>query len=756
MSSTADLAARFRHLAAAWLLSVSALGAVAEAQETGGRIEGTVRDATGTPASTASVTISGPVRRALQVGADGRFVVDSLPDGTYTITATLPGLAPSSRTTEIVGGGTVAVALVLLPEFLQQVTVTVDKTGERELQKIPMAVSVLTHAQLRPLEVHTVGDLAGLAPGVTVAQNTGFSQLTIRGIGSNLVFTGSDPSSAVYVDGVYVARPAAVLTEFVGLDRIEVLRGPQGTLYGHNAVGGALNLSTRVPGEELAFSARFVAGNLRTLRAEVDASGPLIGGRVLASVSAVRGNSDGYVGDLSHPDRPLGESDVSAGRAVVRVRFNDRRELRVRGDYSHGDPTPLTYSKVLAPKPGFTFDNPPGLHRVRTSADTRSRRVDSGASAQFIWRLTPTTVVTSLSAFRYFDYDLRVDNDATELQLSIGNTREIHRQISQELTVTGESRLLRWTSGMFAFRDRDRQPVLTELPSSGLTNSLDPVVESRILAAFGQTTVRLGSRLGAAAGIRYSHDRKSIENAGRSMAADHLVSSFQYRDRTSTSAWTPKFALEYQMDGGTLGYVSATRGYKSGGFNITAPEARGGFSPEWAWTYEAGFKSSPLGGRARLNGAVYFTDYTDLQVQTPIRPGVIDIRNAATAEIRGLELEAQLQPASGWSLGGHAAWLDATYEHYLAIGPGGTLVDVAGRRLFNAPEWSGRTWVEHVRPLLAASTLSVSVEAVMQSTVYFTPLNDPVERPGAFGVVNAAVVVRPSRRWSVGMFARNL
>ena len=293
--------ARLRRMLATCVFCVSALGAIVEAQEPGGRILGRVQDLTGMPASGASVTVHVPAERAVRADEDGRFVIESLPDGKYTITATLQGFAPSSRTIEIVNGATAAVALTLVPEILEQVTVTADRTGERELQKTPMAISVLSEAQLTQREVHTVADLAGLTPGFTVSQNTGFSQLTIRGIGSTAAFAGSDPSSAVYMDGVYIARPAAVLTQFLDLDRVEVLRGPQGTLYGHNAVGGALNLTTKVPTDDVAFSTRLVVGNFQTSRAEVSASGPLLRGRIMAGGSAVREVSDGSVQDLTPP-----------------------------------------------------------------------------------------------------------------------------------------------------------------------------------------------------------------------------------------------------------------------------------------------------------------------------------------------------------------------------------------------------------------------------------------------------------------------
>jgi iron complex outermembrane recepter protein len=738
------------------VLGVSVLGATGVAQETGGRIAGSVADLTGAAVPGALIALHGPTARDVRAGEDGRFVIDLLPEGAYTITATLEGFAPSSRTIEIVNGESAVVALILLPRLLEQVTVTADRTGEREVQKIPMAVSVLSEGQLTKREAHTVADLAGLAPGVTVAQNTGFSQLTIRGIGSNVVFTGSDPSSAVYIDGIYLARPAAVLTDFIDLDRVEVLRGPQGTLYGHNAVGGALNLTTKLPTNDAAFSARLVLGNFETSRAEVRVSGPVIRSRIMASASVIRATSEGYVNNLNHTDNPLGGTDVGAARAVVRVLFSDTSELRVRGDYADGDPTPLFYAKVLAVKPGFTIDNPFDLHQVRTSEPARGHYAHKGASAQFIWRPTPTTVVTSLSAVRHFDYDLRVDSDSTELNLSIANAHEIHHQLSQEVTLTGDRRGITWTGGLFAFKDVDRQPTLSEILFAGLNNTLNPRVEGRNIAAFGQANAPLSSRLAATAGIRHSRDRKTMDNAGATMSGDQIPASFQYRDSTSAAAWTPKFALDYQINERTFAYVSATRGYKSGGFNISAADARGGFAPEWAWTYEAGVKSSPLNERARFNGAVYFTDYTDLQVQTPLRPGVIDIRNAASATIRGIELEAEIQAAPRWRLGGHAAWIDARYDRYVAVGPGGTSVDAGGRRLFNAPEYSGRTWLEYQSQLGAAGALSLWLEALMQSTVYFTALNDPVERQGAYSLVNANVTIRPSRHWSIGVFARNL
>ena len=549
------------------------------------------------------------------------------------------------------------------------------------------------------------------------------------------------------------APPACSVTSWTW-NAWKILRGPQGTLYGRNVVGGAINLITNLPTNERKLSTRVVLGNFQTARAEVGLSGPIVPGRIMASVSVLRGVSDGFIEDLDHPANPLGGTDVTATRGTLRVLFNDRSELRVTGDFTHRDPTPTFYPKVLAVKPGFTVDNPSDLHQVRTSTPSESRNVHYGGSAQFIWQPAPSTVLRSLFAARKLDYDVFVDSDSTELNLSTGHLHEIHHQVSEELTITSELPGFTATGGLFLFKEVDRQPTDVEFIAAGVVNRLNPTVDTKSIAAFGQVKVALGSRLSGIIGVRYSRDDKTMDNVGVSEIGDAAVSSFHYVDSIAATAWTPKFGLDFRIADGALAYVSATRGFKSGGFNPTARSADS-FAPEWAWTYEAGFKSA-LNQRVNLNGAAFYTDYADLQVQTPIRLGVIDITNAATATIRGVEAEGQAQPAPGWRMGGHVAWLDARYDRYTAVGPGGSPVDVAGRRLSNVPEWSGRIWLEYARQLGRLGVLLLSLDVIRQSTVYFTPINDTIQRQGPYSLVNANITVRPRPSWSVGLYARNL
>jgi iron complex outermembrane receptor protein len=203
-----------------------------------------------------------------------------------------------------------------------------------------------------------------------------------------------------------------------------------------------------------------------------------------------------------------------------------------------------------------------------------------------------------------------------------------------------------------------------------------------------------------------------------------------------------------------MAYATASRGFKSGGFNITAPVAGRGYAPEFAWSYEVGLKT--VAARTRMSMAAFHTDYQNLQVQTPLRDGVIDISNAAAATIRGVELEmtTDLPPVR---FGGHVAWLDARYDEYIAVGVGGVIGDVAGRRLTNAPEWSGRLWTEWNVPLAWSMALSSRIESTWQSVAFFTPFNDQIQRQSPYGLLDASVELRPRRgAWGIGAYGRNL
>ena len=743
------------------MLALFCAAASAGAQQTG-RVSGSVYDQTGAPLPGVRLTIRALADRGAQTGAAGEFAFQDVPEGDYEISAELSGFERARRSVRVEAGERVSVSFTLRVAIVEETIVTAAKGGERDVQTIPMAIGAVSNAELERLGTQTLGDAAALTPSVTFSQNTGFGQLTIRGIGTNVVYAGADPSSAMYLDGVYLARPAMAFVQFLDLDRIEVLRGPQGTLYGRNAVGGAMNLISKSPTNDFQTSASLTAGNLGALRGYARVSGPLKRDRVMGAFAFARGVRDGYVHDLEHLDHPLGGDDVTTGRGQLRVVFDRRTNLLVSSDVDHQGGIPLTFSKVLAVKPGFHIDNPPNFRDVRASALAWNRTTNYGASARVTTALTPSTTLVSLTAFRTLDFEFFVDADITELDVVTSHQHERQHQVSEEITISHEQPRLTWVGGLFLFNEFDHQSFWVDQPQARSQVQLDPRVDATSRAVFGQATVGLTSRLSATAGVRYTHEGKEIDNAGGRYSLDAPNpavpgSVYGYSDSIAHSAWTPKFGLEMKLPHDALAFVSAARGFKSGGFNPSSTAAGRGYGPEWAWSYEGGWKSQLMGGRSRLDVSAFVMDYTNLQVQTPIGIGVFDIRNAAAATIRGVEVANTSRIGRGIEAGGHVTWLDATYDRYIAVDNSGVTGDVAGNRLNNAPEWAGRLWIEWSGDIARSRRLSIAADATAQSTVFYTPFNDSIQRQGPYGLLGARVEYGPShRRWAVASYARNL
>ena len=736
-----------------------------------GRLAGTTRDQTGAVLTGVTISLDGSgtpgaatARTALPAvrsTAAGNFEVAGLPPGSYRLQASLEGFETATRTIRIEPNQTLSLDLTLTVAHLEEMVVTATKSGAESIQEIPGAVSAVSNDVLTRIPTRTIEQAVTLLPSVNFTQNTTFGQLSIRGIGTNAINAGSDPSSAIYLDGVYLARPAMAFIDFLDLERVEVLRGPQGTLYGRHAVGGALNLISKEPTNILETSVRLTGGNLGEMRAEGRLSGPLKKDRVMASVAVARGVRDGYVRDLDHPNERLGADDVFSARGQLRTVINPRTEFLFSADISDQRGTPLTFNKVLAVKPGFQVDNPFDLHEVRTSTDASARIHQDGASARFTIALTPSTTLVSLTAVRRLDNEFLVDGDITELALLSVHVRERQHQWSEEATLTHRHGRVNSLVGAFFFGEDDDQVIEADQLQPGIRTLLDPRVDADSAAMFGQTTVTVTSRLSATGGVRYTRERKTIDNSGGRYAVNALDtalsgSDYTYTDSIEHSAWTPRFSVDLKLPR-SRAYVSAARGFKSGGFNPSSTQAGRGFAPEWAWNYEAGVKTSLMNGRAQINVAAFDMEYTNLQVQAPVGIGVFDIRNAAAATIKGVEVEGATRLGRGFETGGHLSWMAARYDRYVAVAIGGISGDVAGRYLNNSPEWSGRLWAEWNGTPAGSALLSVTVDATAQSTVYFTPFNDDVQRQRPYALLGARAEYGPAHRhWSINTYARNL
>jgi iron complex outermembrane receptor protein len=738
--------------AACWGVVLAGDAQVAGAQTTG-ELAGIVRDETGAvvPGVTVTLTserLAAPV--AIETDHQGRFAIRLLP-GRYHVRADAAGFARWEKEVELkAGGATLDVSLGI--RLSDRVTVTATRTGAADIQTTGVAITALDTKTLDQAAVERIEHLTGLVPTLSVSQTPGDTPLlTLRGIGSNSAIPGAEPTVTMQVDGVYLARGTAMALDFLDVERVEVLRGPQGTLFGRNSIGGTINILTRQPTNALETRARLTAGNYGKLRVEGAISGPLVRNRIMGSFAFLRGSRDGFVVDVDHPDHPLGSEDTWAGRGQLRFVFGSRHELLVSGDYSSARGVPLTLARPLAPNPAVPpgtpgFDIPDDFWSVRPNALADGRNKQSGASARLTVRLGDTATLTSLTAYRDGDHLLFVDADTTEHALATTRTSSGGRQVSQEVTLAQRTTRLSWIGGVFRFDEH--LPGSIEIPPFRGQSTID----ADAWALFGQASYRLWDHAAVTGGLRYSHEREE----GHGIAAGGPV--YDVMTEVADAAWTPKVSVELEASRNTFLFLSATRGFKSSGVNVFSQASGTTFRPELAWSYEAGWKRTLPGGRGRMNAALFYVDYRDLQVQSFIVPGLIEVSNAGRATSRGIEVEGALSAGGGLQFLGILSWLDAVYGRYVAVvGPNRVPVDATGKRLREAPKWSGSGAAIYEFKPGAIGTVSVRSDVSWQSRVFFTPGNDAVQSQPAYALVHARTMFVPrTRRWEVSVYVQNL
>jgi iron complex outermembrane receptor protein len=570
---------------------------------------------------------------------------------------------------------------------LEEITVTAQRR-EQSLQDVPIAITAFTADQLEQRQVFNTYDLVRNIPNLTGNSNVGVgtsSSLYIRGIGNGESIATFDLPVGTYVDDVYVARQNHNNFSLFDVERIEVLRGPQGTLFGRNTTGGAINVVMKKPGEELKGFVEAGIGRfgLWTARTSIDLP---ISDRLLTKFSAYRIKDDGYALQVSTGNY-LNDRDASGLRADIRFLPVDGVTIDFIGEYvddrntnflnvENSDGNRIVNNKITQGSLVGVITGAKAALPLGNEAATRA------ATLIVTSDLDNDITLTAVTGFRDTDHDFLVDSggELPRATNSRGFTPLInmgdHEQFSQEIKLNGQSGRLNWTTGLYYMNEDN----VTDFANGNSTASTGAFVVAadrtmknglETYAVYGQGDFKLNDAFTVTAGIRYTEETKdfSIErNAGATGAAlsTAAIAAAGIPLTLNEQVWTPRVALQYDVSNDVMFFVSATRGFKSGGWpaRATANNAFIPFAPETVWSYEFGTRADLFDNRLRLNATAFYSMTDDIQIPARIDVNGLQIStttNPADLENYGIEIDATWVPIDGLNITAGLGMQNAKY-----------------------------------------------------------------------------------------------
>ncbi|ROS04850.1 iron complex outermembrane receptor protein [Sinobacterium caligoides] len=651
---------------------------------------------------------------------------------------------------------------------LEEIVVTAEKR-EATLQDTPISLAAFDDTALTKFGIDNMGDLEGLTPNLSITPfpNSRSSLVVfIRGIGNNDSQTTQDPAVGVYMDGVYIGRSVGLTTDVAALERIEVLRGPQGTLYGRNTTGGAINYVTAKPSQEFAFEQTIGAGNNDhwASKTTID-SGEVVDG-LTGKLTYLRSHNGGWVENLGNGN-DFGEEDNEAGRIALSFAATEALTVDYSYDFSEVEGPQQFYQSTAVPAgaeqamaynlaaSGFTPESvafyapifTAGLqgNDKRQSEGQWSGDVEDSQTKVSGHNLTVSydlggAVFKSITGYRKLDESIVQDYSGGPAEGFHVNVDIAHEQWSQEFQLVGDvGERLSYVAGLYYYyeegleKEADTAPGMYPIPGVKPTGQgvgfvskyviVDRYIDSEntAYAAYGQLTYTpalLDDRLDLTVGVRYTEDHREVEKADIiNFPTDAAVKGKQTYSNTN-----PSFTALFNWTDDLSTYAKVVNGYKSGGFNArsTYEGIQRPFDEEELWSYEAGLKSMWLDNRLRVNAAVFYNDYENMQIQQITDNSKIfltDVFNAGEATTQGIELDVTAQLTKTLAITANYAYLDADFDK---VTNGNTGADVtADYTMPFAPEESYSLVLDHVVPLgeqVLRSTLNYNWRGVQYGT----------------------------------------
>ncbi len=705
-------------------------------------------------------------------------------------------LIPSART--ILHAGAAFAALPAAPAFAQEqvaadasaqtaeaeqpaegeITVTARRR-EESLIDVPISMSVVTGDALVRSGAPDITALQDKTPNLTLQIARGSNSTLIafsRGVGQQDPLWGFEPGVALYLDDVYVARPQGAVLDIFDVQRVEVLRGPQGTLYGRNTIGGAVKYVTRRLGSEFRGTARASYGTFNQLDLVGQVTIPLTDSLSIGGAVA-RYTRDGFGENLTTGAEHYNK-DVVAARLSAEFAPTDNIFFRIAGDRTLDKSKPRHGARLLPNGTDVRYLPTGSVYDTRAGIGGDNRVETRGVSVTGEIGLSDALTFKTITAWRDGSTDTLIDFDNTILPTLDVPAFYDDRQFTQELQLLFEGERLQGVLGLYYLNGRASGAFDTVVGLLNTTTLTSGTVDTKSYAAFGDLSFDLTEKFKVSAGARYTRDEKTgtvfrrnytgirsplFGNAG---AVPGLLRT-DYTNERSFEKFTPRVSISYEPRQDLNFYASYGQGFKSGGFDmrgdaILTPTTVNGYEPETIDSWELGMKGAFLENSLFVNLAGFFSNYKDQQVtiQEPALPSGITSfdDNAGKAEIYGFELETRMVPSRHFSATLALGYTHADYKEFLTfIGGGTTPVDVAGQRAFqNTPEWTANasaTWSEDLAGGTIAFTPSVSLRSDVQMFEIATPALDQ----DGYALVDAALNwTSEGGRYRIGVAGRNL
>lgn len=640
------------------------------------------------------------------------------------------------------------------------IIVTAQKRSER-VQDVPIAITAQSGATLTNRGVSSMKDLQVTVPGLQFNQAAGDPQTFLRGVGSDAVQVNSDPSVVPYFDGVFAGFAKGLDFDLLAYERVEVLAGPQGTLYGRNAVGGAINFITRTPTQTLDGSAALTVGNYGL----VEGTGYVEGG--IAPHLSV-----GLYGTVSTRDSYTHFNLTTPQAATLTPSHVRRYHVRGKAVYDNG-PLKLTatfeYEHIRTPEDaafrqvdpealGYLFgasEGPQAPYHVTTDSGDSSTTSLYAGTLREEYDLGWASIL-GISGYRRTTNTSYVDFDGTSSALFIFSAHpEKARDISQEIQLISHANgPFKWIVGLYYYNQIGGfEPEGLILPNPLISpvavEDIYSFARTQSYSAFAQETYSLTDAVHLTVGGRFTHDAKQFNAWTEYQNLDGTTAIPTTYFPNSTHTWnnfTPKVTLDAKINNTTLVYATFSQGYKSGAYNLTNPEDPGPVNPEKLTSYEAGTKFSLLDRHLNLNLAAYYYRFKDQQV-TVINgnTGETSLQNAASSKIYGLDASFDARVTQGFRLNGAVAYNNAKYGTFLGLPDPVTNAptDVSGHREERAPVWTVTSGGSYRYDLSNGAAIEASANWYHNSGFYWDPTN--ADRQGAYDVVNA----------NLGLYLRN-